>query len=212
MDISEEIEKYIIDHSDKEDALLYELFRETHKKVLHPRMISGYLQGKLLEMLTKMIKPHNVLEIGTYTGYSAICIAKGLEKDSKLTTIEVNDELEEFIRHYIEKSGQQHKISLLIGSALQIIPTLNTKFDLIFIDGDKREYPDYLKLSKPKLKPGGVIIADNVLWDGKVTQEAKKDDEHTRGIKEFNDMMQQDMDLENLILPLRDGLTIARKR
>ncbi|MFP4047213.1 MAG: O-methyltransferase [Bacteroidales bacterium] len=212
LQLPEELESYLINYSDKEDKLLYELYRETNKKILHPRMLSGYLQGKLIEMITKMVNPENVLEIGTYTGYSAICIARGLSNKGKLYTIEINDELEDFIRHYFRKSGLEEKISLHIGDARKIIEDFHFNFDLIFIDGDKREYPEYLIKCKNKLNPGGFIIADNVLWDGKVLNEKQNSDQHTKGIKKFNDLVNRDESLENIILPLRDGLNIIRKK
>jgi predicted O-methyltransferase YrrM len=210
--IPENLEKYIVDHSDRESDLLYELFRETHKKVLHPRMLSGHLQGKLLEMLTKMIQPQRVLEIGTYTGYSAICIARGLNENGILHTIEINDELEDFIQHYFERSGYKNKIKLHIGNAINIIKKFSETFDLIFIDGDKREYPDYLASCKKILNKGGFIIADNVFWGGKVLNDSPKTDPHTNAIKKFNGQIQDDPELENLMLPIRDGLMIVRKK
>lgn len=210
--LPEELENYLINYSDKEDKLLYELYRETNKKILHPRMLSGHLQGKLIEMITKMINPGNVLEIGTYTGYSAICIARGLSKGGKLYTIEINDELEDFIKKYFRKSGLEEKISLYIGDAKKMITDFHFNFDLIFIDGDKREYPDYLLKCTKKLNPGGFIIADNVFWDGKVLKETENSDLHTKGIKKFNDLVKRDESLENIMLPLRDGLNIIRKK
>ncbi|MFO8236588.1 MAG: O-methyltransferase [Bacteroidales bacterium] len=212
LQIPKEIEKYLIEHSDKEDDLLSELYRETHKKVLHPRMLSGPIQGKLIEMITKMINPQNVLEIGTYTGYSAICIAKGLNKGAQIHTIEINDELEEFIRHYFKRSGLENRIHLHIGNALKIIEQLPISFDMVFIDGNKSEYPEYLEKCKHKLNPGGFIIADNVFWDGKVLRDTKNADYHTQGIKTFNKMVQRTPQLENIMLPLRDGLNIIRKK
>lgn len=212
IELPEQLENYILKHSDPEDTLLYELYRETHKKVLHPRMLSGHLQGKLLEFFVKMIQPEKALEIGTYTGYSAICIARGLPENGQLHTIEINDELEDFIKHYFHRSGYQKRITLHIGHALEIIPTLGNEFDLIYIDGDKREYPQYLKSCKKILRPGGFILADNVFWDGKVLKKPKNADLHTKGISEFNEIVQQDTELENLMLPLRDGLMIIRKK
>ena len=210
--ISEDLEKYIIEHTDKEDDLLYELYRETHKKVLHPRMLSGHLQGKLLEMITRMVNPQKVLEIGTYTGYSAICIAKGLDNSATLHTIEINDELQQFIEHYLERSGFRNKINLHIGDALNIIGQLQDDYDLVFIDGDKREYPEYFTACKKKLKPGGFIVADNVLWGGKVTEANNHSDPQTEGIKKFNNMVSADPAFEKLILPLRDGIMLIRKK
>jgi predicted O-methyltransferase YrrM len=206
------IEEYILNHSDDEDPLLTELNRETNLKILRPRMLSGHLQGKILEMISKMIRPERILEIGTYTGYSAICLAKGLMEDGILNTIEINDELEEIITKYIQKSGFQNQINVHFGNALEIIPTLNEKFDLVFIDGDKREYLAYYELVLNYLKPGGFILADNVLWSGKVIELETPDDEYTKGIFDFNDFLKKDKRVEKVILPLRDGLTLIRKK
>lgn len=206
------IEEYILNHSDNEDPVLAELNRETNLKILRPRMLSGHLQGKILEMLSKMIQPEKVLEIGTYTGYSAICLAKGLKENGVLHTIEVNDELEDIISKYINKSGLQKKIKTYFGNALEIIPTLSKTFDLVFIDGDKREYPAYYNLVFDFVRPGGFILADNVLWSGKVLEIETPDDEYTKGIFEFNDLVKNDTRVEKVILPLRDGLTLIRKK
>lgn len=206
----EQIDKYILDHSEEEDPVLYELFRETHKKILHPRMLSGPMQGKFLEIIVRMINPLNALEIGTYTGYGTICMAKGMQNGS-IDTIEINDELEEFIIHYFKKSGQKDKINLHIGDALKIVPSLQKSYDLCFIDGDKREYPQYLNLCKKYLKTGGFIIADNTLWDGKVLNNPKNFDNHTKGIHQFNKLVKENSSLKKVILPVRDGLTIIQK-
>jgi predicted O-methyltransferase YrrM len=168
------------------------------------------MQGKFLEIIVRMINPLNALEIGTYTGYGTICMAKGMQNGS-IDTIEINDELEEFIIHYFKKSGQKHKINLHIGDALKIIPSLQKRYDLCFIDGDKREYPQYLNLCKKYLKKGGFIIADNTLWDGKVLNNPKNFDNHTKGIHEFNKLVKDDSSLKKVILPVRDGLTIIQK-
>ncbi|OFX90017.1 MAG: methyltransferase [Bacteroidetes bacterium GWF2_33_16] len=205
------IEEYILNHSDDEDPVLAELNRETNLKILRPRMLSGHLQGKILEMISKMIQPEKILEIGTYTGYSAICLAKGLKEKGVLHTIEINDELEEIITKYIGKSGFQSNIITHYGNALEIIPALNTMFDLVFIDGDKREYLDYYKLVLNYVKSGGFILADNVLWSGKVIEMETPDDEYTKGIFDFNDFLKNDTRVEKVILPLRDGLTLIRK-
>ncbi|MDX9697714.1 MAG: O-methyltransferase, partial [Bacteroidales bacterium] len=186
------IEEYILNHSDDEDPLLAELNRETNLKILRPRMLSGHLQGKILEMISKMIRPERILEVGTYTSYSAICLAKGLMEDGILHTIEINDELEEIITKYIQKSGFQNQINVHFGNALEIIPTLNEMFDLVFIDGDKREYLAYYELVLNYLKPGGFILADNVLWSGKVIELETPDDEYTKGIFDFNDFLKTD--------------------
>jgi caffeoyl-CoA O-methyltransferase len=206
------IEEYILNHSDDEDPVLAELNRETNLKILRPRMLSGHLQGKILEMLSKMIRPEKILEIGTYTGYSAICMAKGLTENGILHTIEINDELEEIITKYIQKSGLQKQINVHFGNALEIIPTLNKTFDLVFIDGDKREYLAYYDLVLNYVKPGGFILADNVLWSGKVIEMETPDDEYTKGIFDFNDFLKNDQRVEKVIMPLRDGLTLIRKK
>ena len=206
------IEEYILNHSDDEDPVLAELNRETNLKILRPRMLSGHLQGKILEMISKMIRPEKILEIGTYTGYSAICLAKGLTEKGILHTIEINDELEEIITKYIQKSGLQNQINVHFGNALKIIPTINELFDLVFIDGDKREYLAYYELVLNYLKPGGFILADNVLWSGKVIELETPDDEYTKGIFDFNDFLKTDNRVEKVILPLRDGLTLIRKK
>jgi predicted O-methyltransferase YrrM len=206
------IEQYILDHSDPEDPLLAELNRETNLKVLRPRMLSGHLQGKILEMISKMIRPQKILEIGTYTGYSAICLAKGLQKNGVLHTIEINDELEHFIRKYIQKAGLENIIKLHIGNALEIISDLKESFDLAFIDGDKRQYSAYYHTLFDYVKPGGFILADNVLWSGKVIALESPDDEYTKGIFAFNELIANDNRVEKVIIPLRDGLTLIRKK
>ena len=206
------IEEYILNHSDDEDPVLAELNRETNLKILRPRMLSGHLQGKILEMLSKMIRPKRILEIGTYTGYSAICLAKGLKEKGVLHSIEINDELEEIITKYIQKSGLQNQINVHFGNALEIMPALNETFDLVFIDGDKREYLAYYELVLKYVKPGGFILADNVLWSGKVIELETPDDEYTKGIFDFNDFLKNDKRVEKVILPLRDGLTLIRKK
>lgn len=207
-----DIEKYILRYVDPEDEVLKELDRETHLKVLGARMISGHLQGQVLTMLAKMIQPENILEIGTFTGYSAICLAKGLRHDGKLITIEIDDELEDMARKYFRKAGVENKVEQRIGVALEIIPTLNTRFDLVFIDADKREYTEYYNAIFPLIKPGGYIIADNTLWNGKVFEKPANDDAQTRGIIRFNKLIKDDTRVEKVILPLRDGMTIIRKK
>ncbi len=207
-----EIDKYILSHIDSEDEILKELARETYLKVLGARMLSGHLQGQVLTMLSKMIQPKNILEIGTFTGYSAICLAKGLKEGGKLFTIEIDDELESFAGKYFEKSGFGDRIIQKIGSALKIIPTLNETFDLVFIDADKREYPAYYESVFEKVNSGGYIFADNILWSGKVLSEPSSDDEQTMGIIAFNRLIKNDDRVEKVILPLRDGMTIIRKK
>ena len=206
------IEQYILDHSDQEDPVLAELNRETNLKILRPRMLSGHLQGKILEMISKMINPEKILELGTYTGYSAICLAKGLKENGELHTIEINDELEDFILKYFKKAGIENKVKLHIGDAKSIIEKLNMQFDLVFIDADKREYLEYYHMVFDYVKPGGFILADNVLWSGKVIELEEPDDEYTKGIFDFNDFIKNDDRVEKVILPLRDGLTLIRKK
>ncbi|MDX9811857.1 MAG: O-methyltransferase [Bacteroidales bacterium] len=205
-----QIEEFITSYSSPQDPLLEDLFRQTHIKFVNPNMVSGHLQGKLLEFIALMIKPETILEIGTYTGYSAICLARGLRPGGKLYTIESNDELDDFARNYFIRAGLEEKIVKLTGRAQDLIPTLNMDFDLVFIDGDKREYSEYFMSVIGKVKPGGFIIADNVLWGNKVL-ETDTSDRQTRGILEFNSMILGRNDIEKVILPLRDGLMLIRK-
>lgn len=207
-----EIDKYILDHIDDEDNVLTELDRETNLKVIGARMISGHLQGQVLSMLSKMIRPMTILELGTFTGYSAICLAKGLQVGGKLITIEMNDELETLSDKYFQKAGIQDKIKQYIGSALEIIPTLNESIDLVFMDADKREYVQYYQLLIDKMESGSYVIADNTLWSGKVLDEPKADDHQTKGILAFNKLVKNDSRVEKVILPLRDGMTVIRKK
>ena len=204
------IEQYILDHSTPEDPVLEDLYRQTHIRFVNPNMVSGHLQGKILEMISKMINPEYILEIGTFTGYSAICLAKGLKPGGKLITIEVNDELYGFSRSYFEKTSLTDNIIQRTGKAQDIVPDLNYKFDLVFIDGDKREYCDYFNLVFNKVKKGGYILADNILWGGKAVDNDTRDPQ-TRGVIEFNEMLKKDTRTEKVILPLRDGLMIIRK-
>lgn len=203
-----EIEHYILDHTTPESPVLTELNRRTHLQVLQPRMVSGHLQGVVLEMISRMISPQSILEIGTFTGYSAICLAKGLCSNGVLHTYEINDELEGFATEFIEKSNLSDKIVQHIGSALDHAPSLGIKFDLIFIDGDKREYPQYYAMAKKILAPNGFILADNVLWDGKVVEDPTPKDDYTQGILNFNKMVQDDPEVKNVILPMRDGMML----
>ena len=204
------LESYLFSHSTPEDPVLQELFRQTHLRFVNPNMVSGHLQGRFLELLSKMINPLYILEIGTFTGYSAICLARGLKPTGKLITIEINDELTDFSRSYFVKAGLEEKIISMTGRAQDIIPSLDQTFDLVFIDGDKREYCEYYNLAIVKVRPGGFILADNVLWGGKVFDEKTKDPQ-TRGIIEFNEMIRRQTGIENIILPLRDGLMIIKK-
>lgn len=205
-------DKYILSHIEPEDGILRELDRETHLKVVGARMISGHLQGQVLSLLSKMIRPKYILELGTFTGYSAICLAKGLQEGGKLITIEIDDELESFAKKYFEKAGIQQKIEQRIGPALEIIPTLTETFDLVFIDAHKPEYPAYYEAVFDKVTTGGYIMADNTLWSGKVLDEPAADDFQTLGIIQFNEMVRNDNRVEKVILPLRDGMTVIRKK
>jgi predicted O-methyltransferase YrrM len=207
-----EIDKYILNHIEPEDEVLKELDRETHLKVVGARMISGHLQGQVLSMLSKMIRPKYILELGTFTGYSALCLVKGLQEGGKLITIEIDDELESFAKKYFEKAGIQQKVEQRIGPALEIIPTLTETFDLVFIDAHKPEYPAYYEAVFDKVNSGGYIIADNTLWSGKVLDLPAEDDFQTRGIIQFNDLIKSDNRVGKVILPLRDGMTIIRKK
>lgn len=209
---SNRIEQYIREHIDPESKYLNDLYRQTNLKLLYPRMASGHLQGRLLKMFVQMINPLNILEIGTYSGYSGLCLAEGLRPDGQLYTIEINDEQEDFTRPWFENSPYRDQIHFLIGNALDIIPTLNVVFDMAFIDGDKRLYRDYYELVLAHLRPGGYILADNTLWDGHVVETPTPKDAQTRSIMAFNDFVAQDTRVEKVILPLRDGLTIIRKK
>lgn len=206
------LEQYILNYIEPEDEVLRELDRETHLKVLGARMLSGHLQGQVLTMLSKMIKPARILEVGTFTGYSAICLAKGLKEGGRLFTIEADDELEDFAAAFFEKAGLRDTIVQLTGKALEIIPSLNEPFDLVFLDADKREYVDYYNLVIDKIQGGGYIIADNTLWNGKVVEPVNPRDEQTQGILAFNELVKNDPAVEKVILPLRDGMTIIRKK
>ena len=211
--MSEELEEYILAHIDAEGDALARLNRETHIYHLRPRMCSGHLQGRLLKMFVRMINPRNVLELGTFTGYSALCLAEGLiAPEGELHTIEIDDELEDFIRSHFEASPFADRIHLHIGDARDILPTIDKTFDLVFMDANKREYSEYYDLVFPRLSPGGFIIADNTLWDGKVVDWGKKLDAQTEGILKFNDYVAQDDRVEKVIIPLRDGLTIIYKK
>ncbi len=203
--------KYIEQHTDNEPELLKKLNRETQLKVLMPRMISGHFQGRVLSMLMKMIRPSSILEIGTYTGYSALCMAEGLTENGTLTTIDINVELEDLVRKYFNESEYASKLNYLLGDAKNIIPTLNDKYDVVFIDADKENYAMYYDLIFDKINTGGYIIADNVLWSGKVVAENIKIDKDTKALLDFNDKVQADPRVENVLFPIRDGLLIARK-
>jgi len=210
--INPELEKYAEEHSSKESDLLYRLNRETHIKVMLPRMLSGAMQGKLLEMISLMIKPKCILEIGTYTGYSAICLAKGLPTDGVLHTIEKNPELESIAKKYFAEAEIEHQVNYHLGNALDIIPQIDEVFDLVFLDADKENYLNYYHLVFDKIHPGGYILADNVFWSGKVLTTPDSHDKEAIGIIEFNEFVQQDERVENVMLPLRDGLSLIRKK
>lgn len=209
--MNEKIEQYIINHTTSESEILGRLNRETHLKVLNPRMLSGQVQGKFLEMISRMIQPKTILEIGTYTGYSAICLARGLKKDGILHTIEINPELEGIASEYITASGLRKQIRQHIGDAGVIIPTLDETFDLVFLDADKENYLQYYQLIFEKINQGGFLVADNALWDGKVVNTGFKTDKETRGIQAFNTFVQTDKRVENVLVSIRDGIMLVRK-
>ena len=209
--IEERVEEYSMLHTTKESELLNKIDRETHLEVLRPRMLSGHFQGRLLSMLSKMISPYRILEIGTYTGYSAICLAEGLTEDGKLYTIDINEELEDRVRQYFLESNYNQQIDLIIGDALNLIPRLKESWDIVFIDADKKNYTKYFNMVVASVKSGGYIIADNVLWSGKVVEKDHLD-EDTLALRVFNDTLSKDPRFEVVLLPLRDGLLIARKK
>lgn len=210
------LERYIEQHTEPEAELLRQLDRETHQRMIAPRMLSGHVQGRLLEMIVRMLRPRRVLEIGTFTGYSALSMAAGLEEGARLDTIEVDDELEEMAQSYFDRSPHGSKIRLHIGSALEVAPTLDAQFDLVFIDGDKREYPAYYRMllgddgGKTLVHSGSILIADNILWSGKVVEPIASNDRHTQALLEFNRLAVEDPRVENVIVPIRDGLNIVR--
>ncbi|MBL7892097.1 MAG: O-methyltransferase [Bacteroidia bacterium] len=205
------IEQYVIEHTQAEPDILQRLNRETNLKVLMPRMLSGHLQGRVLHMLSCMIKPKHILEIGTYTGYSAICLASGLVEGGKLITIDINSELEKMVRKYFDEAGVAAKIDYRIGNAMTIIPGVKEKLDLVFIDADKENYSNYYDLVFDKVNKGGFIIADNVLWSGKVLMDKAKMDKDTKAICEFNNKVHNDKRVEHVLFPVRDGLMVVRK-
>ncbi|WMN13073.1 O-methyltransferase [Marivirga salinae] len=208
-----DLEKYIEAHTEPESELLYKINRETHTEVLKPRMLSGHLQGRVLSMLSHMIQPENILEIGTYTGYSALCMAEGLKDNGKLITLDVNEELEERVREYFQSSEYSDKIEMKIGKALEIMPTLNKTWDMVFIDADKSNYLNYYKLCIDQVRKGGYILVDNVLWSGKVLEKnRKKLDKDTESMLEFNEFVHQDDRVQNVLFAIRDGLMILRKK
>ena len=209
--IDPKLDQYVCDHTESEPQVLKDLNRKTHLSVLQPRMLSGHFQGRVLSMLSHMIKPLRVLEIGTYTGYSALCFAEGLRSGGKVITIDVNEELEDLVREYITKAGMDDRIEYRIGDATEIIPTLDEKFDIVFIDADKKNYCNYYDLVFDKVAPGGYIIADNVLWSGKVLEDYESLDRETKVIMDYNNKVHEDTRVQEVLLPIRDGLMIARK-
>ncbi|MGM9706152.1 MAG: O-methyltransferase [Prevotella sp.] len=208
--MTDELQQYVLAHSEPEGDYLYRLYRATNIYLLHGRMASGHLQGRLLKMLVQMIRPKRVLEVGTFSGYSAICMAEGLEPDAKLYTYEINDEQEDFTRPWIENSPVADRIDFRIGDAAQEAPRLGVMFDLVFIDGDKRHYVETFEALMPVINKGGFVLADNTLWDGHVTDPAYDRDQQTVGIRRFNDYIAANPQVEQVILPLRDGLTLIR--
>ena len=208
--LPEKLDDYVVAHSQKEPKLLQQLSRETWQKVLAPRMLSGHFQGRVLSMVSKLINPKNVLEIGTYTGYSALCLVEGIQPKGQLHTIDNNEELYDLQRKYFDKSGFGNQIIQHTGNALNIIPTIDKTFDLVFIDADKQNYPNYLEIILPKLKSGSVILSDNVLWTGKVIEKIQKGDKDTEALLKYNKMINEHSQLETVLLPIRDGLTLTR--
>ena len=210
--ISQALDQYVVNHSQEEPKLLAELNLETWQKVLNPRMLSGHYQGRILSMLSKLIQPKNILEIGTYTGYSALCLLEGMHPEGQLHTIDINEELSLLQRKYFNKSGRGSQIIQHTGDASVLIPTLELHFDLVFIDADKKNYPKYLELILPKLNPGAVILSDNVLWSGKVIEPLDPSDLDTAALLSYNKLLNTHPKLETVLLPIRDGLTISRVR
>lgn len=208
--ISEALNQYAVNHTQAEPDLLAKLTRETYQKILQPRMLSGHFQGRLLSMISKIHKPKNILELGTYTGYSALCLAEGLQKDGELHTIDINEELFDFQRKYFDASEYSKQIYQHLGNAVEIIPQLNLKFDLIFLDADKPNYPAYFEMIMEKVNSGALILTDNVLWSGKVIEEVKEDDISTKALLAYNDMIAKDERLESILLPIRDGISLSR--
>ena len=209
---NEKLDEYLINHSEKEPEILSDLNRETNQKVLQPRMISGAYQGRLLSIISKIINPKKILEIGTFTGYSTLCLAEGLDKNGQIHTVDINEELYDLQRKYFKKSSFDSNITQHLGNALEIIPKLDHDFDLIFLDADKINYPKYLDILIIRLKKGGVLLSDNVLWDGKVLNEISQKDKSTKAIVEYNKMLNNRTDMDSVILPIRDGITISIKK
>jgi len=208
--LSETLQEYITSHSEDEPSYLTELSRETHLKVIQPRMITGHYQGRVLSMLSKIIGPGNILEIGTYTGYSALCLAEGLAPNGKLYTIDINEELAWIQNKYFDKAGFSDRIKQYTGDALDIIPSLDLQFDLVFIDAEKKEYVRYFEAILSKTRKGSIILSDNVLWSGKVVEPVEANDKATKALIEYNQMLKEDPKVETVMLPIRDGLTLSR--
>lgn len=210
--IPEKLDDYVIAHSEDEPELLKQLSRETHQKTLQPRMLSGHYQGRVLSMISKLLNPKNILEIGTFTGYSALCLAEGMQNDGELHTIDINEELFDFQRKYFDQSGNGKQIHQHLGDALEIIPKIDLMFDLVFIDADKTNYVHYFNCCIDKLNVGGIILSDNVLWSGKIIEPLKPDDLDTKALIEYNSLLKEDTRIETIVLPIRDGLTISIKK
>ena len=206
------IDEYVSAHSEDEPLVLKELTRETWLKAINPRMLAGHLQGRTLSMISHMIKPKTVLEIGTFTGYSAICLAEGLAQNGKIITIDINEELEYFAKKYFVKAGIETKIEQRIGDAMEFVPSITEELDLVFIDADKTNYANYYEMVLPKLRIGGYIIADNVLWSGKILEDSNKDDADTKALIDFNKKVQADNRVQNVLFPIRDGIQVIRKK
>lgn len=208
--ISQELEDYVAFHSENEPELLAALNRETHQKILQPRMLSGHFQGRVLSMISKLVNPQHILEIGTYTGYATLCLAEGLQQNGTLDTMDNNEELYDFQRKYFDLSPWKDKITQHLGNALDTIPSLNKKFDLVFIDADKENYINYFNMIVPMMNKGGIILSDNVLWSGKVLEPVKANDKSTKILLEYNQLLKDDSRVETVLLPIRDGLTVSR--
>ncbi|MES2410392.1 MAG: O-methyltransferase [Bacteroidota bacterium] len=208
--LSDELDNYVTQHSENEPELLVQLNKETHQKILAPRMLSGHFQGRVLSMLSKIIHPTNILEVGTYTGYATLCLAEGLAENGTIDTLDNEEELFDFQRKYFDRTVWANQIKQHLGEALDIIPTLNKKYDLVFIDADKENYINYFHLIVPMMSKGGIILSDNVLWSGKVLEEVKPGDIPTQIILEYNQLLKDDPRIETLLLPIRDGLTVSR--
>ena len=210
--LPEALDNYVVSHSEQEPELLQQLTRETYQKILQPIMLSGPYQGRVLSMISKLVNPKSILELGTFTGYATLCLAEGLQKDGVIHTVDINEELHDFQRKYFDKSDYGSRIIQHTGSALDIIPDLDTSFDLVFIDADKPNYSNYFHLIIDKLNSGGIILSDNVLWHGKVVEELNEKDISTKAVLDYNTLLKEDERIETVMLPIRDGLTISRKK